>query len=132
MNLRTARLRKNMTQEELATEIGVTSVMISHYEQGNSIPRPAVRRRIDQFFGYTINWPDQERPLNALEQSRMWDALRVAAYRLGDYAEALDLFVDKDSDEIRKLIKTILGAVDEIEPLLPADMKEKGENNNGT
>ncbi|HJJ28784.1 MAG TPA: helix-turn-helix transcriptional regulator [Methanocorpusculum sp.] len=37
--LRQARIRKNMTQEELAEKIGVTKMSISKYERGVSVPR---------------------------------------------------------------------------------------------
>ena len=36
--LKEARIRKNMTQEQLANEVGVVVTHISHIETGNSVP----------------------------------------------------------------------------------------------
>lgn len=55
MDLRTARLRKNMTQAELAQTVGVTVAMANFYESGKHLPRLAKRRRIEQILG-PIDW----------------------------------------------------------------------------
>lgn len=127
MDLRTARLRRNLTQEQAAELIGVTPLMISHYEMGNSIPRAEVRGRIDEIFG-KIDWPNQERPLNDLEQARMWDAISIAAYRLESYEEAFELFRGESPGSIRRLTDLILKH-NSVEPLLPGDVRGKGGNN---
>lgn len=58
MDLKTARLRKNMTQAELALAVGVTVAMTNHYESGKHLPRPATKRKIEAFLG-PIDWPIQ-------------------------------------------------------------------------
>lgn len=115
MDLKTARSRKNMTQVELGKMINVTDVMISNYEQGKSIPRPAMRRRIEEFLGL-VDWPDPGQPLSIYEHGVVLNTLGIAAERIGNLEDAIALFSEKGPDELRRLVKAI-GSGDEL--LLP-------------
>jgi transcriptional regulator with XRE-family HTH domain len=120
MDLKTARSRKNMTQVELGKLINVTDVMISNYEQGKSIPRPATRRRIEDFLG-PVTWPDSGQPLSVYEHNLVFNAMGIAAERLGSLEDAIAMFSDKGPDELRRLVKAI-GSEDEL--LLPPGVEE--------
>lgn len=58
MDLREARLKKNLTQAELAQKVGVTVAMANHYEKGKHLPRPGTKRKIEAFLG-PIDWPTE-------------------------------------------------------------------------
>lgn len=120
MDLKTARSRKNMTQVELGKLINVTDVMISHYEQGHNIPRPATRRRIEEFLG-PVTWPDSGQPLTTYEHGVVLNTLGIAAERIGNLEDAIALFSEKGPDELRRLVKAI-GSGDEL--LLPPGVEE--------
>jgi transcriptional regulator with XRE-family HTH domain len=60
MDLKTARLRKNMTQAELAQVVGVTVAMTNHYENGKHLPRPGIKRKIEAFLG-PVEWPEKRK-----------------------------------------------------------------------
>lgn len=49
-HLRRAREYRNLTQTELAEAIGVTTVTISRWENGNSTPAPFYREKLSEFF----------------------------------------------------------------------------------
>ena len=120
VDFKAARLRKNLSQTELAEMIGRTPVQVSNYETGKSVPVPQVRRKIQQVLGQ-VDWPDQGRPLSDSEQSGMFAAIQVCSQRIG-YQDTISLFADKGPDEIRKLTKAIIGEED---PLLPPDVPDK-------
>lgn len=48
-------LRGDRTQQELANELGISSMAISQYEQGKRIPNDEIKIRIARFFGVTID-----------------------------------------------------------------------------
>ena len=47
-------LRGDRSQNEIADAIGVTSMAISLYENGERIPRDEIKRAIAKFFGVTV------------------------------------------------------------------------------
>lgn len=113
MDLKTTRNRKNLSQVELAERIGVSEVQISRYENGHAMPRPAVRRRIEEALG-PVSW-ERDLPLNADELKLLFRAMELTVHRMG-VEEAFDLLGDSSPDELRKMIKLILT---EQEKLLP-------------
>lgn len=54
--LKMLRLKKGLTQEELAKEIGVGVSAISMYEQGNRIPRDEIKIRLAKFFEKSVEY----------------------------------------------------------------------------
>lgn len=48
------RIDRELTQEELAKEIGVGVSAISMYEQGNRVPRDEIKIRIAKFFNKSV------------------------------------------------------------------------------
>jgi len=50
VRLRKAREQRNLKQNELAEEIGVTPVTVSRWENGKSIPTPYYRQKLCEFF----------------------------------------------------------------------------------
>lgn len=54
--LKMLRLKKGLTQEELAKEIGVGISAISMYEQGNRIPRDEIKIRLAKFFEESVEY----------------------------------------------------------------------------
>ncbi|MEB3059209.1 helix-turn-helix transcriptional regulator [Parvimonas sp. D9] len=54
--LKMLRLKKGLTQEELAKEIGVGVSAISMYEQGNRIPRDEIKIRLAKFFEESVEY----------------------------------------------------------------------------
>lgn len=57
MNVAELRFRNNLTQADLAAAIGVRQTAVSTWERGQCVPRPSVRKRLDDFFGVKIEWP---------------------------------------------------------------------------
>ncbi len=53
--IRKYREQNNMTQEELAQEIGITQRMIAYYESGNKIPSGKVLLRFKKLFNVTAD-----------------------------------------------------------------------------
>lgn len=72
MDLKTARLQRNLSQEELARAINVTVVMVSRYENHHSLPQPATRRRIEKILGL-VDWPER---IQHLSQPRLGEHRR--------------------------------------------------------
>ena len=54
--LKMLRLKKGLTQEELAKEIGVGVSAISMYEQGNRIPRDEIKISLAKFFEKSVEY----------------------------------------------------------------------------
>ena len=54
--LKMLRLKKGLTQEELAKETGVGVSAISMYEQGNRIPRDEIKIRLAKFFEESVEY----------------------------------------------------------------------------
>lgn len=48
--IRVARVRGNLTQEELAAELDVSPRSVQEWEAGRSFPRPSSRRKLDELF----------------------------------------------------------------------------------
>ena len=55
LNMKIARLRKGITQSELAEKIGINSIMISRYEVGTATPKIDVIKKIAEVLGVTID-----------------------------------------------------------------------------
>lgn len=59
--LRTARSRKQMTQDALATALGVTRQSVSNWENGNNLPQGPQMAALEQALGVTLPDPDAGR-----------------------------------------------------------------------
>ena len=56
-SIRACRLAKGMTQEQLANEVGVVVMHISHIETGNSVP--SLKKSLRKVYGKpSKNWYD--------------------------------------------------------------------------
>ena len=49
--LRTLRVERNMTQEDLAQALGTTQKSVSAWERGKITPRPSMMQKIADYFG---------------------------------------------------------------------------------
>lgn len=56
--LRRARLTARLTQEELASAVGVTQPTVSQWELGNTIPTGPARRLLSQILGLPLDTID--------------------------------------------------------------------------
>lgn len=56
MNIRDIRLRKNLTQVEVATALGVSAVVYSRYETGSRQPSIDVLIQMADIFGVTVDY----------------------------------------------------------------------------
>lgn len=56
LGLKFARIRKNLTQQELADMIGVNKLMISRYELGNAKPSIDKLFRMADILGVTVEY----------------------------------------------------------------------------
>lgn len=54
--LRSLRLKKGETQQELANAIGVTDAAISQYELGQRVPSDEVKIKIAKHYGRTVQF----------------------------------------------------------------------------
>lgn len=54
-NLKVERAIKNITQEELAKQIGVTRQAINSIELNKYVPSTILSLKLSQFFGKTVN-----------------------------------------------------------------------------
>ena len=54
-NLKVQRAIKNITQEELAKQIGVTRQAINSIELNKYVPSTILSLKLSQFFGLTVN-----------------------------------------------------------------------------
>lgn len=59
VNLRTERLRRGYTLEDLAAELETSASTISNVENGRHCPRPRLRKRIADFYDCDVTdiWP---------------------------------------------------------------------------
>jgi transcriptional regulator with XRE-family HTH domain len=57
-NLRTVRKNSNLTLQNICELTGLTTVTLNMAEQGNQVPNPTTRKRLEQIFGQRINWLD--------------------------------------------------------------------------
>lgn len=55
MNLKSKRKEAGLTQAETARALGVTQVSYSNYEIGKRNPKPAMLRKMAEFFNCTID-----------------------------------------------------------------------------
>lgn len=56
MNIKDIRIRKGLTQAEVATAIGVSSVVYSRYETGSRQPSVDVLVQMADIFGVTVDY----------------------------------------------------------------------------
>ena len=54
IGIRLARLRGNIPRERFANDIGVSVSAISMYENGERIPRDAIKIKISEYFGRSV------------------------------------------------------------------------------
>ena len=53
--LRSLRIQKNMTQQELATLFGVTHASVSYYETGTRVPSDRVKKQYSLLFNQSVD-----------------------------------------------------------------------------
>lgn len=109
MNLKTARLRANLSQADLAEKIGVSTVQISRYENGHAEPYPRTKRAIQEVLGF-IQWPtvNQGETLTVDEQEQLDIVIHVMAQWLG--AEIAQLIFDNmEVTGIREVLQKLKG-----------------------
>ena len=56
MNIKEIRVRKNLTQLQVANALGVSSVVYSRYETGNRQPSVDALIRLSDLFGVTVDY----------------------------------------------------------------------------
>ena len=56
MNIKDIRTRKGLTQAEVASALGVSSVVYSHYETGSRQPSIDILIQLADIFGVTVNY----------------------------------------------------------------------------
>ncbi len=66
-NIRALRLRKRLTQEQVAQQLGVTYQAVSKWENGTNTPDIALLPEIAAFFGVTIDALFQQDAISALD-----------------------------------------------------------------
>ena len=62
--LKKAREAKSLTQQQLASELGVSKQLISHWENGRWMPRAADASRLARILGVTLDWLLLDAPAN--------------------------------------------------------------------
>ncbi len=53
MTLKAARVNRNMTQKQAATELGVSSETVRSWEKGKTFPNTEQVRKIEELYGLT-------------------------------------------------------------------------------
>ena len=75
------RLERGLTQKQVAAVLGVSNVMVSHYERGVHDPRPDMRLRIATLFNTAVTdiafGPDALRLLYGTQWGNMESGARV-------------------------------------------------------
>ena len=61
-NLRALRLKKSLTQWELAEQLHYSDKSVSKWERGDAVPDIEVLQAIAQFFGVTVDWLITDHP----------------------------------------------------------------------
>ncbi|MGR6342551.1 helix-turn-helix transcriptional regulator [Priestia megaterium] len=56
LNLRKARKKKDLTQEELAEKLGISRIVYLKIENGKQDPKMSLAREISKFFDETIDY----------------------------------------------------------------------------
>lgn len=54
--IKSLRIKKNLTQQELGSKFNVTSTGVSYWESGKAIPNIEVMNKLSNFFGVTIDY----------------------------------------------------------------------------
>ncbi len=54
-SLKAARVKNDLTQEEAAKKIGISTETLSNYERGKSYPDIPVLKRIEEVYGLSYN-----------------------------------------------------------------------------
>ena len=82
--LKTLRKEKNLTQEQLAEQLGVSNRTISRWETGNNMPDISLLTEIAEF--YDVSIPEL---INGERKSEeMQEEVKVVAETMSDYAKA--------------------------------------------
>ena len=104
------RLKRNMTQETLASALGVTSQAVSRWESGSSYPDMELISPIANFFGITIDQlfgyhDDAFTSLdNALKHAKALESLKVGEHKLtAPLVSEVTLTVDKEIKCVKDL-----------------------------
>lgn len=100
--LRSLRLQKGFTQDELADQIDSSQRMIGRYESGDVDPTSDVVIRMSKFFEVTADWllgltDDPYGEMTEDDLSPMEKKL-LAAFRAGRIVEAMAVIVDQAKD----------------------------------
>lgn len=52
MNLKEKRIKKGMTQQEVADAVGITDMAVSYYESGQRIPKPTMAKKLGELLDF--------------------------------------------------------------------------------
>lgn len=55
LKLKLKRVEKDLSQKEIAKELGISREVISKYEIGRSIPKPEVMKKLADYFEMTVD-----------------------------------------------------------------------------
>ena len=97
--IRLLRISRNLTQEELAANIGISNRTISNYEKGVSVPDRITLEALAAFFKYDIRYFTNDGCLREEyyleEESYMMDIYEGAADKNGAFECVKSIMVDK-------------------------------------
>ncbi|MCP4137601.1 MAG: helix-turn-helix transcriptional regulator [bacterium] len=99
--LKELRKEKNLKQNELAEQMGMDNKMISHYENGKSIPSIDALMKIAVIFDISVDYLlFEESPRRPLKQS--------GDRELIEYVSNMDKLTEEDRDSIKHIIKSLI------------------------
>lgn len=115
MDLKAARAKKGITQSELSRLTDISTVSLSRYEQGHSVPSPITRKRIESVIG-PVEWTCDQLPLTQAEFDLIGAGLVQFAKNLNSFEQALELFTEKKPNDLRLLARSILATQQKLCP----------------
>jgi len=104
MKLKEARLKQNLSQEELAKEIGVTQGLLSHWETGLMNPSEINRSKMDKLLNNKVDFISEFDPLDTFEQKAALELAHNITVQVSSDAAARLVFENTKYD-LRKLLK---------------------------
>lgn len=85
---------KNISQKELAENIGVSDVMVSMYEQNKKKPSLSTMEKIAEYFSVTVDY--------LLGRENASDSESITAHKISVLARKADGLSDDDRDMVMK------------------------------
>ncbi|MBQ9315148.1 MAG: helix-turn-helix transcriptional regulator [Clostridia bacterium] len=101
------RLRKErgLTQQELASIVGITATGVSYWESGNSMPNTSMLDKLSEYFGVTVGYLlGKEEDVNNSKMAVLFRKAEKVSDEQKDKLIAIldstiDIFLESDSDE---------------------------------